>query len=445
MAVTGVTGWSQLFGRSLKDLARAGRSPAVLLDCLRHLGARGLTVAGLFGAGAGVDKRKLLALRQLYDSGKRPLKSRGASKDPYLVSNLLLLWLGSLPEPLLPAEALPELLGAQRGDDSTRRSRMLAIRTCLKQTEPFIIEAMYPLFEFLHHWWINQPDREAALQHLGALFAPAVFGSPQEAGLTSEDAGLLQQLTEALICEYRPLFTQPYAFNRYEQDAARVAHRAAARAAGSGSGTSSGSSSDITASCVSCSPPPGGWLEGGAVMSPVLGALRCAELSVFAATPPCAECGGTCGSPPGAAELFDRELLAALWAADAADASSDRSPERVQHDQHELLLPEDSELDGLVDSLLDFTVAGMVGLGRVAELPTAAVVAAPAPSASKGCCEWAASPRAVLAGAGADRGSGASSDSDSVEFPLLLLTAAGEANRATADDWAHRATASEVR
>ena len=201
-----------------QDLARAGRSPAVLLDCLRHLGARGLTVAGLFGACAGVDKRKLLALRQLYDSGKRPLKSRAASKDPYLVSaatmaraplplkcggtprggraadrapaprtapqvsNLLLLWLGSLPEPLLPAEALPELLGAQRGEGSTRRSRMLAIRTCLKQTEPFIIEAMYPLFEFLHHWWINQPDREAALQHLGALFAPAVFGSPQVRG-----------------------------------------------------------------------------------------------------------------------------------------------------------------------------------------------------------------------------------------------------------------------
>ena len=47
------------------------------------------------------------------------------------------------------------------------------------QTEPFILEALFPLFEFLHHNLINQADRDAALQELGRLFAPFVFGTPQ--------------------------------------------------------------------------------------------------------------------------------------------------------------------------------------------------------------------------------------------------------------------------
>jgi hypothetical protein len=47
------------------------------------------------------------------------------------------------------------------------------------QTEPFILEALFPLFEFLHHHLINQADRDIALQELGGLFAPFIFGTPQ--------------------------------------------------------------------------------------------------------------------------------------------------------------------------------------------------------------------------------------------------------------------------
>ena len=59
------------------------------------------------------------------------------------------------------------------------------------QAEPFVVEALFPLFELLHHYWINQADRDSTLQELGRLLAPAVFGTPAEHGLPAEDAGLL--------------------------------------------------------------------------------------------------------------------------------------------------------------------------------------------------------------------------------------------------------------
>jgi hypothetical protein len=54
---------------------------------------------------------------------------------------------------------------------------------------------------------------------------------PQEYGLPAEDASLLADTVELMIAEYRPLFTQPYGLNRYEQDAARAQVAAAAKAA----------------------------------------------------------------------------------------------------------------------------------------------------------------------------------------------------------------------
>lgn len=66
-----------------QDLARAGQAPIVLHDCLKWLARFALTAPNLFSTAA--DKRKLLGLRQLYDSGKRPLRSKAAGKDPILV------------------------------------------------------------------------------------------------------------------------------------------------------------------------------------------------------------------------------------------------------------------------------------------------------------------------------------------------------------------------
>lgn len=58
----------------------------VLQDCLRWLALRGLTTPRLFQTPVADDKRKLLALRHLYDTGRRPLRSKSCrDKNPHLV------------------------------------------------------------------------------------------------------------------------------------------------------------------------------------------------------------------------------------------------------------------------------------------------------------------------------------------------------------------------
>ena len=166
-----------------QDLAAAGSATVVLQDCLRWLALRGLTTQRLFQTAPAGDKRKLLALRHLYDTGRRPLRSKSCrDKDPYLVSggpasprplspgrqrqpglrlqplpsrcrqppltrqpplaslpaptppqiaNLLLLWLGSLPEPLFPASLVPALVESQQSD--YYEDRVSAVRALLKQ------------------------------------------------------------------------------------------------------------------------------------------------------------------------------------------------------------------------------------------------------------------------------------------------------------------------
>jgi hypothetical protein len=127
----------------------------VLQDCLRWLALRGLTAQRLFAGPAAGDKRKLLALRHLYDTGRRPLRSKSCrDKEPQLVASLLLLWLGSLPEPLFPAALVPELVDSQQSD--YYEERLASVRGLLKRADPYVVEALFPLFELLHHYWINQ-------------------------------------------------------------------------------------------------------------------------------------------------------------------------------------------------------------------------------------------------------------------------------------------------
>lgn len=219
------------FGSSVKDLARAGQSPHVLLDSLRCLAARGLTTPDLFSSP--INKRQLLALKEAYDAGRRALRSARVATniEPAAAANLLLLWLGALPEPLFPAEHVPELLQSHANPNATRADRVASMRCLLKRTEPFIVEALFPLFELLHHYWINQPQRESTLATLASTFTIPVFGTPAEHGAHSPEAAiLLQEAAALLITEYRPLFTQPYNLQRYEADLARQATAAEAKA-----------------------------------------------------------------------------------------------------------------------------------------------------------------------------------------------------------------------
>ena len=154
----------------------------VLLDALKFLGTRGgLQTPHLFHVAP--DRQSLLALRQLYDSGKRPLRSKaGRTRDPHTVrgrrirrramvygrvlweweltaarsvrlpstigppprpllqvANLLLLWLASLPEPLFPTELTPELLASMEAGSCAEV--LSGVRAVLKQVGPLLMLA----------------------------------------------------------------------------------------------------------------------------------------------------------------------------------------------------------------------------------------------------------------------------------------------------------------
>ncbi|PSC69082.1 rho GTPase-activating 4 isoform X2 [Micractinium conductrix] len=272
MQAAGSTKAGPAFGRALRELAAAGQGPPVVLqDCLRWLALRGLTTPRLFTAPPVALDRKLLALRHLYDTGRRPLRSKSCrDKDPQLIANLLLLWLGSLPEPLFPTALIPELVDSQQSDYYSER--VSSVRALLKRSESNVVEALFPLFELLHHYWINQADRDSCLQQLGRLLSPAVFGTPAEHGLPAEDGGLLSDTVEMLIAEYRPLFTQPFNLRRYEADSARQAAAEAQRA-------------EAAASTVASTP----------MSSPLLTPIRCERLSVMQpeGASPFSDCCGT--------------------------------------------------------------------------------------------------------------------------------------------------------
>ncbi|KAI8113845.1 hypothetical protein M9435_003836 [Picochlorum sp. BPE23] len=195
---------SVAFGCSLKDLARQGLFPVVLFDCVKLLSKFGLKGHDLFSGP--MNRKKLLQLKYAYDEGRRPLKGKNAQKRVSVedAANLLILWLSSLPEPMLPVEAVWKM---SSGIATNKGSMFSVIKTVLMETEPFILEAMFPLFELLHHFYLNQQDREGCLEKLATLFSPPIFGIEDEHGL--QNTGVIQDACCLMIREYRGLFTQP--------------------------------------------------------------------------------------------------------------------------------------------------------------------------------------------------------------------------------------------
>ena len=206
-------------------MARQGSTPVVLFDCLRLLSKSSFKDHDLFSGE--INKKKLLQLKHAYEEGKRPLKGKSAHRRVSAedAGNLLMLWLGSLPEPIFPLEHVWRI-GSVRNPGSAPLYDVL--KSLLLQTEPFILEAMYPLFEMLHHIYLNQADRETSLAYLGSLFCSPVLGTEQEHGLKGQEwAQLLESACSLMIREYRGLFTQPSigVEDRYSRDVARIAQR----------------------------------------------------------------------------------------------------------------------------------------------------------------------------------------------------------------------------
>lgn len=214
--------------------------------------------------------------------------------DPSAAANLLLLWLGALPESLFPAEHIPELLDLHSRADVTRAERVASMRCLLKRTEPFIVEALFPLFELLHHYWINQPQREETLGDLASIFAAPVFGMPADFGASSQASAVLVEATAMLIAEYRPLFTQPYNLQRYAADLQRQASVAEAKASAAEARALeqaalgvSPLSINIPSSLANLSSSPPDWMEAE---SPLLTPRRMGALSVMEPVEPLLGC-----------------------------------------------------------------------------------------------------------------------------------------------------------
>jgi hypothetical protein len=95
----------------------------VFLDCVRFLSKRSLTNKELFSGE--VDKSVVFELKQQYEQGRRPLRSRKNRSiiADAQVANLLLLWLGSLPHPFFPWNTPGTLCLARVHETCARRSR----------------------------------------------------------------------------------------------------------------------------------------------------------------------------------------------------------------------------------------------------------------------------------------------------------------------------------
>jgi hypothetical protein len=281
------------------------------------------------------------------------------------------------------------------------------------QAEPFVVEALFPLFELLHHYWINQTDRDSSLQELGRLLVPAVFGAAHVHGLQVEDGGLLSDTVEMLVSEYRPLFTQPFNLRRFEADAARQAAAEAQRAEAAAAVTTA------------------------AVNPPLLTPIRCQRLSVMGPEGESAfsDC---CGTP------LPESPFAAYLAADASGGGAPlgSSPPFGHHFHASrpaflsaALSDCDEVLDQTLSDLVESTVSGMLfdmpltpgrdgeaaatfrSMQRLGDLPMAMAALAPGAGADSSsaaaeaavCGDQPMSPTAVLGGEGCDstEGSGA--------------------------------------
>lgn len=176
----------------------------VFLDCIRFLSKRSLTNSELFSGE--VDKSVVLELKQQYEQGRRPLRSRKnrAIIADAQVANLLLLWLGSLPQPLFPVEHAWHLVSSAAANNKYETLKVL-----ISATEPFVLEVLFPLFELLHHFHLNVERREEILSYLAAIFTPSIFGTKEEHGLRGgKYDALLEDACALLIKEYRGLFTR---------------------------------------------------------------------------------------------------------------------------------------------------------------------------------------------------------------------------------------------
>lgn len=214
--------------------------PIVFQECLRFLASKALNEDDLFTSP--FDRNEVLILKETFESGHTPFRRGTGSEKVTAIAaaNTLLLWLGSLPEPIFPSQLIPNLFHVVKNleedklhclieelkeTSASRSNRFSSLRAVFKAIDPCSVEILFPLFEFLHHYWINQHKdiQKRMLQQLSYTFAGLIFGTDDD---MQDYENVACQATSMLIKYYKPIFTEPTRMNRFEQDSAKLAQKA---------------------------------------------------------------------------------------------------------------------------------------------------------------------------------------------------------------------------
>ncbi|KAK9804820.1 hypothetical protein WJX72_007288 [[Myrmecia] bisecta] len=196
-----------VFGRNLEELFLEHKGlPSVFWDTLKYLSRHAMTTEGLFRTKA--DGRKVLNMKRMFDAGQDPFRVLTA-EDQHVVAGVLKLWLGCLPQPVIPADMYSILLKTQSIPDRMRR--MLQMHAVLKQMPASTLQVLYPLMEFLHHHSINQrrkPDSPIAPPDLARIFAPLLLRPSGCNSISCEsDLAAAVNVADMMIKDYRTIFT----------------------------------------------------------------------------------------------------------------------------------------------------------------------------------------------------------------------------------------------
>lgn len=189
------------FCRPLEVVARNGL-PAVFTSAVAWLKANALTTEGLFRKKG--DGRLTLALKRAYELGRDPIAANQVH-CPHTVAGVLRLWLSCLPRQVVPMPLVNLVCNSQMAP--CHAAKLDLLRAVLSKAEPYVIELLFSLAEFLHHYRLNHRRSALPAPDMAKIFAPLLLRLPRSA--SEADVVNAVSATEMLIADYRPIFTKP--------------------------------------------------------------------------------------------------------------------------------------------------------------------------------------------------------------------------------------------
>jgi len=128
-------------------------------------------------------------------------------QGPFQVAGLLLLWLGSLQEPLLSNELQVQLLFIEGASDRNSTIHVSRLQQALSEAPGSTQTVLRPLLMFLQQYCFRQQDYEHELSQLAEVFSPMIFSKTHCLGSTYSTR--CRRITSLLISQALAIFTPP--------------------------------------------------------------------------------------------------------------------------------------------------------------------------------------------------------------------------------------------